>query len=90
MLLTHGAKDYRVVLDDAIAGFNVLQRQGVPSRLVVFTDEGHLILKPVNALRWWQEIFRWCEVRSRRSLCQFVIENGSNGRRLDQGNRMLS
>jgi dipeptidyl aminopeptidase/acylaminoacyl peptidase len=31
----------------------------VPSRLVVFPDENHWVLKPVNSVRWYQEVLGW-------------------------------
>ena len=34
---------------------------GVPSRLIVFPDENHWILKPQNALYWHREYFRWLD-----------------------------
>ena len=36
-----------------------LQRQGVPSRLVVFPDENHWVLKPANSVRWYDEVLAW-------------------------------
>ena len=36
-----------------------LQRRGVPSRLVLFPDEGHWILKPPNRVVWWREVHAW-------------------------------
>jgi dipeptidyl aminopeptidase/acylaminoacyl peptidase len=39
--------------------FSALQRQGVPSRLIVFPDEGHWVLKPQNSEFWYQEFLRW-------------------------------
>ena len=34
-------------------------RQGIPSRLVVFPDEGHWIGKPQNQRLWWNEVQGW-------------------------------
>jgi dipeptidyl aminopeptidase/acylaminoacyl peptidase len=39
--------------------FTALQRQAVPSRLVIFPDEGHWILKPQNQRLWWSEVQGW-------------------------------
>jgi len=36
-----------------------LQRQGVPSKLVIFPDEGHWVLKPQNSKLWYHEFFGW-------------------------------
>ena len=58
-LVMHGELDYRVPLAESFQLFTALQRQGIPSRLVVFPDEGHVISVPQNNVRWWKEIHRW-------------------------------
>jgi len=58
-LVTHGELDYRVPFAESLQLFTALQRQGVPSRLVVFPDDGHVIQAPQNNVRWWREIHRW-------------------------------
>jgi dipeptidyl aminopeptidase/acylaminoacyl peptidase len=60
-LVTHGERDYRVPFAESLQLFTALQRQGVPSRLVVFPGEGHVIYAPQNNIRWWREIHRWLE-----------------------------
>ncbi len=60
-LVTHGELDYRVPLTESFQLFTALQRQGIPSRLVVFPDEGHVISVPQNNVRWWREIYLWLE-----------------------------
>ncbi len=60
-LVTHGELDYRVPLAESFQLFTALQRQGIPSRLVVFPDEGHVISVPQNNVRWWREIHLWLE-----------------------------
>ena len=39
--------------------FTALQRQGAPSRQVVFPDDGHWILKPDNSLFWYRQVLEW-------------------------------
>jgi dipeptidyl aminopeptidase/acylaminoacyl peptidase len=58
-LVVHGEQDHRVPLEQGLAMFTALQRQGVPSRLVVFPDENHWVLKPANAARWYDEVLGW-------------------------------
>jgi hypothetical protein len=41
--------------------FTALQRQGVPSRLVLFPDEGHWISKPQNSVVWYREFLGWLD-----------------------------
>jgi dipeptidyl aminopeptidase/acylaminoacyl peptidase len=58
-LVVHGELDYRVPLEQGLGMFTALQRQGVPSRLLVFPDEGHWVLQPANSVRWYQEVLGW-------------------------------
>jgi len=58
-LVICGEKDYRVPYTQSLEFFSALQRQGVPSKLVVFPDEGHWILKPQNAQLWYKTLFDW-------------------------------
>jgi dipeptidyl aminopeptidase/acylaminoacyl peptidase len=58
-LVLNGELDYRVPYTQGLNLFTALQRQGVPSRLVVFPDEGHWILKPQNQQLWWNEVQGW-------------------------------
>jgi len=58
-LVTHGELDYRVPYSEGLSMFTSLQRQGIPSRLVVFPDEGHWIGKPQNQRLWWNEVQGW-------------------------------
>ena len=51
-LVIHGELDFRVPYTQGLEFYTALQRQGVPSRLVVFPDEGHWILKPQNSAFW--------------------------------------
>ncbi len=58
-LVLAGEQDYRVPYTESLSLFTALQRQGVVSRLVVFPDEGHWILKPRNQQLWWSEVLGW-------------------------------
>ena len=58
-LVICGERDYRVPYTQSLEFFNALQRQSVPSKLVVFPDEGHWILKPQNAQFWYKTFFDW-------------------------------
>ncbi len=59
MLLIAGQRDYRVPYSQSIAAFTALQRRGIPSRLLIFPNENHWILKPANSVQWHQEVLRW-------------------------------
>ena len=51
--------DYRVPVDQGLQLFTALRRNGVPSRALVFPDEGHFVSKPLNSQRWLEEMFAW-------------------------------
>ena len=58
-LVTGGELDYRVPYTEDLSMFTSLQRMNVPSRLVIFPDEGHWIGKPQNQRLWWGEVQSW-------------------------------
>lgn len=59
MLITHGEKDYRVPYTQSLELHGTLSAKGVPSRLVVYPDENHWILKGQNAQHWYGEAIGW-------------------------------
>jgi dipeptidyl aminopeptidase/acylaminoacyl peptidase len=58
-LVIHGELDYRVPVDQGLQLFTALQRKGVPSKLLLFPDEGHWVLKPQNSKLWHQTVLDW-------------------------------
>ncbi len=60
-LIIHGEKDYRVPISEGLALFEVLQRRGVPSELLVFPDENHWIQKPRNIRAWYAAVREFIE-----------------------------
>lgn len=59
MLVLHGSRDFRVPIEQGLATFSALQRQGIESRFVHVPDENHWILKPQNWADWQKEILDW-------------------------------
>ena len=60
-LVTAGELDYRVPVDQSLQLFTGLQLKGVPSKLIVFPDEGHWILKPQNSEFWYSNVIAWLD-----------------------------
>ena len=58
-LVIAGERDYRVPYTQSLEFFNALQRQGVPSKLLIFPDEGHWVLKPQNSQLWYKTFLDW-------------------------------
>jgi dipeptidyl aminopeptidase/acylaminoacyl peptidase len=59
MLVVHGELDYRVPYTEGLQLFTALQRQGVESKLLIYPDEGHWILKPQNSELWYNTVLGW-------------------------------
>ncbi len=60
-LVIHGEQDYRVDYGQALQLFTALQMRKVPSKLLVFPDEGHWVLKPQNSQLWYQTFLGWLD-----------------------------
>lgn len=58
-LVTAGELDFRVPYTQDLQLFTALQMQKIPSKLVVFPDEGHWILKPQNSELWYRTVLDW-------------------------------
>ena len=58
-LVIGGELDFRVPYTQSVEFFSALQRQGAPSKLVIFPDEGHWVLKPQNAQFWYKTFLDW-------------------------------
>lgn len=61
MLVVTGEKDFRVPYTQGLASYTALQRRGIPSRLLVFPDENHWVMKPKNSIQWYDEVFGWMD-----------------------------
>jgi dipeptidyl aminopeptidase/acylaminoacyl peptidase len=59
ILVIHGEKDYRVVYTQGLSTFTAAQRKGIPSKLLVFPDENHWVLKPQNSILWHETVLGW-------------------------------
>jgi dipeptidyl aminopeptidase/acylaminoacyl peptidase len=58
-LVIGGELDFRVPYTQDLEFFSALQRQEVPSKLVIFPDEGHWVLKPQNSQLWYKTFLDW-------------------------------
>jgi dipeptidyl aminopeptidase/acylaminoacyl peptidase len=58
-LVVAGELDFRVPYTQSLQLFTALQLQKAPSRLIVFPDEGHWVLKPRNSVFWYNSVLDW-------------------------------
>ncbi len=66
-LVIHGEQDYRVPVGQGLQLFTGLQMQKVPSKLLLFPDEGHWIQKPQNTVLWYQSFLDWITEWTRKA-----------------------
>jgi len=61
ILCIHGEKDFRILHSQGEAAFHAARLRNIPAKLLMFSDEGHWIMKPQNALIWQREFFAWLD-----------------------------
>jgi dipeptidyl aminopeptidase/acylaminoacyl peptidase len=59
MLLSIGERDFRVPIGNTLENWATLQRMKVPSKLLVWPDAWHWILKPEDSRKFYQEVGAW-------------------------------
>ena len=59
ILVSVGERDFRVPMNNALQFWSILQRQKVPSRLIVFPDENHWVLRGENSRFFYGEVHAW-------------------------------
>lgn len=61
ILIFHGERDYRIAYTQAMQAFTAAKLRKIPSRLVLFPEENHWVLKPQNAILWQREFKGWLD-----------------------------
>lgn len=59
IFIIQNEKDYRVPFEQGQQAFQAAQLMGIKSKLLIFPDENHWVMKPQNALMWQREFFGW-------------------------------
>jgi dipeptidyl aminopeptidase/acylaminoacyl peptidase len=59
VLVSVGERDFRVPMNNALEFWTALQRQRVPSKLIVWPTENHWILNGENSRFWYRELHAW-------------------------------
>jgi dipeptidyl aminopeptidase/acylaminoacyl peptidase len=59
IMLSVGERDFRVPINNTLEAWAVLQREQVPSRLLVWPDAWHWILKPEDSRHFYDEVYAW-------------------------------
>jgi len=58
-LFIHGEKDFRIPYTQSIMPFTYAQEKEIPSKLLIFPDENHWVLKGKNSVQWHRTVFDW-------------------------------
>ena len=61
ILIITGENDFRIPYTESLQAFDAAQLRGVPSKLLVFPEESHWVLKPQNGILWQREFFSWLD-----------------------------
>jgi dipeptidyl aminopeptidase/acylaminoacyl peptidase len=61
ILVIHSELDYRVPFGEGLQLFTAVQRMGIDSKLLMFPDEGHWVLKPQNSQLWYHTVLDWMD-----------------------------
>jgi dipeptidyl aminopeptidase/acylaminoacyl peptidase len=61
ILIIHNELDYRVPISEGLQLFTTVQRKGIDSKLLIFPDEGHWVLKPQNSQFWYHTVLDWLD-----------------------------
>ena len=67
MLVIHGEQDFRIPYSQGLGAFTALQRRGIDSRLLIFPDENHWVLKPANSVLWYHSVLGWLDAHLKDS-----------------------
>ncbi|MBZ5584559.1 MAG: S9 family peptidase [Acidobacteriia bacterium] len=65
-LVINGELDFRVPYTQGLQLFTALQMQKVPSKLLIYPDEGHWVGKPQNSLLWYKTFIDWFDSRVKK------------------------
>lgn len=60
-LFIHGEQDFRIPYTQSIMPFTYAQEQKIPSKLLIFPDENHWVLKGKNSVQWYRTVFDWMD-----------------------------
>jgi len=59
VLVSVGERDFRVPMNNALEFWTALQRQQVPSRLIIWPDENHWVLRGEDSRYFYKEMAAW-------------------------------
>jgi dipeptidyl aminopeptidase/acylaminoacyl peptidase len=61
ILIISGGYDFRIPYTESLQAFNAARLNGVESKLLIFPEETHFVLKPQNSILWQREFKAWLD-----------------------------
>ena len=61
IMMISGENDFRIPYTESLQAFNAAQLRGIPSKLLIFPEETHFVVKPQNSILWQREFFGWLD-----------------------------
>jgi dipeptidyl aminopeptidase/acylaminoacyl peptidase len=61
VLVSVGERDFRVPMNNALEFWTALQRQRVPSKLIIWPNENHWILNPEDSRFFYSQVQDWLQ-----------------------------
>ncbi|HOZ29294.1 MAG TPA: S9 family peptidase [Bacteroidales bacterium] len=61
ILIISGGYDFRIPYTESLQAYNAAQLMGVESKLLIFPEETHFVLKPQNSILWQREFKAWLD-----------------------------
>jgi len=61
IMIISGENDFRIPYTESLQAFNAAQLRGIPSKLLLFPEETHFVVKPQNSILWQREFFGWLD-----------------------------
>ena len=67
ILVIHGEQDFRVPYTQGLGSFTAAQRRGIESRLLIFPEENHWVLKAADSVLWYHTVLGWLDAHLKDS-----------------------
>jgi dipeptidyl aminopeptidase/acylaminoacyl peptidase len=67
ILVIHGEQDFRVPYTQGLGTFTAAQRRGIESKLLIFPEENHWVLKPADSVLWYHTVLGWLDAHLKES-----------------------
>lgn len=61
IMIISGGYDFRIPYTESLQAYNTAKLLGIPSKLLIFPEETHFVLKPQNSILWQREFFGWLD-----------------------------